>query len=121
LRWQDDIESIQWLDVFRPFTAVKDLYIPSEFAPLIAASLKEATEVLPALETLFLKEPLPSGPVQEAIARFVVARQLAGHSIAVSRWEDEKRIDYREEEMDDSDEEMDGSEETDDCEEKIDD
>jgi hypothetical protein len=118
---------MQWLELFRPFTAVKDFYIPSEFAPLITAALQEATEVLPALETLFLKEPHPSGPVQEAIARFVAARQLAGHSIAVSRWEDEKRIDYREEEVDDSeeiddsDEEIDGSGETDDCEWEIDD
>ena len=89
--WQDDIESSQWLEFFHPFTAMKDLYISSEFAPHIASSLEELVgdgviEVLPALQTLFLGEPLPSGPVQEAIVRFVVARELSGHPIAVSRW-----------------------------------
>ena len=32
---------------------------------------------------------IPSGPVQEAIEQFVAARQLAGHSLAISRWERE--------------------------------
>jgi hypothetical protein len=94
--WQDDIETSQWLELFQPFTAVKDLYISLEFAPSIAPALKElvgerVTEVLPALQTLFLKEPLPSGPVQEAIGQFVAARQLAGHPLAVSRWEREEK------------------------------
>jgi hypothetical protein len=68
-RWQDDIESSQWLELFHPFIAVKDLYISKEFVPHIAPALKElvgerVTEVLPALQTLVLDEPLPSGPVQ---------------------------------------------------------
>jgi hypothetical protein len=42
--------------------------------------------VLPALQALFLEEPLPSGPVLEIIRKFVAARQLAGHPVAVSRW-----------------------------------
>jgi hypothetical protein len=89
--WQDDIESGQWLELFQPFAATKELYISSEFTPRIAPALKEfirdgVIEVLPALQTLFLEEPLPSRPVQEAIEEFVAARQLAGHPIAVSRW-----------------------------------
>jgi hypothetical protein len=91
-RWQGDIESSQWLELLRPFTAVKALYISSEFVPHVVPTLQELvgerlTEVLPALQTLFLKEPLPSGPVQEIIGQFVAARQLAGHPITVSRWE----------------------------------
>jgi hypothetical protein len=93
--WQDDIENSQWLEVLHPFAAVKDLYISQEFMPRIAPVLKElvgetATEVLPALRTLFLEEPSPSGPVQEAIEQFIAARQLASRPIAVSRW-DRKR------------------------------
>jgi hypothetical protein len=89
--WQDDIESSQWLELFHPFAAVKELYLSREFVPRIAPALKElvkerVTEVLPALQTLFLEEPLPSGPVQDTIGQFVAARQLAGHSISVSRW-----------------------------------
>ena len=58
----------------------------------IAPTLQElvggrATEVLPALQTLSLQGTLPSG-VQETIDKFVAARELAGHPIAVSRWED---------------------------------
>jgi len=44
-------------------------------------------EVLPALQSLFLEEFLPSEPVQEAIGKFVAARQLAGHPIIVSHWD----------------------------------
>jgi hypothetical protein len=90
LRWQDDIESGQWLDLFHPFTAVKGLYISREFTSRIAPTLQVLageTEVLPALQGLFLEEALPPGPVQEAIGKFVAARQLAGHPIDVSRWE----------------------------------
>jgi hypothetical protein len=91
LHWQNDIENSQWLELFRPFAAVKDLYMSWEFTPLIAPALHElvgerVAEALPALRTLFLEEPLPSGPVQEAIRQFVAARQLAGHPIAVSHW-----------------------------------
>ena len=91
LHWQDDIESSQWLELFYPFTAVKDLYLFREFVPRIAPVLQElvgerVTEVLPALQNLFLEEPLPSGHVQEIIGQFVDARQLAGHPIAISRW-----------------------------------
>jgi hypothetical protein len=89
--WQDDIEVSQWLELLRPFTAAKDLYITKEFAPCIAPALKElavgrVTEVLPALQTLFLEEeeeeePPLSGPVQDMVGWFVTGRQLAR-----SRW-----------------------------------
>ena len=90
--WQDDIETGQWLELLHRLTAVKDLFISRKFTPRIAPTLQElaggrATEVLPALQTLFLEETLPSG-VQEMIDKFVAARELAGHPIAVSRWED---------------------------------
>ena len=90
--WQHDIESGQWMEVLRPLAAVRHLYLSREFTPRIAPTLQElvggrVTEVLPALQTLFLEEALPSGPVQEGIGKFVDARQLAGHSVAVSLWE----------------------------------
>jgi hypothetical protein len=90
-RWRD-IECSQWLEVFHPFTGLKDLYISREFAPRIAPALQglvgeSVTEVLPALQTLFLEETLRPEPVQEAFEKFVAARQLAGHPISVSRWE----------------------------------
>ena len=89
--WQDDIEVTQWLELLHPFTAVKDLFVSKDFAPCVVLVLQEllgerVTEVLPALQALFLEEPLPSGPVLEIIGKFVAARQLAGHPISVSRW-----------------------------------
>jgi hypothetical protein len=93
----NELGSSQWLEFFHRFTAVKGLYISWRlFALRIAHALRDivgerGTEVLPALQTLFLEEPLPSGPVQEAIRQFVAARQLAGHPIVISRWEDSER------------------------------
>jgi hypothetical protein len=88
LLWQDDIEDSRWLEVLHPFTAVKHLYLSQELTSLIAPALQElAAEVLPSLENLFLVDLRPSGPVQGAIGKFVAARQLAGHPIAVSHWD----------------------------------
>ena len=92
LHWQDDIETSQWLELLQSFIAVKDLYLSQEFAPRIAPALQELVagrtmEVLPALQNLFLEEPRPSGPVEEAVGRFVAARHLSGHSIVVSAWD----------------------------------
>ena len=96
--WQDDIEGNQWLELFQPFAAVNDLYISSKFTPRIAPALKElvgerVTEVLPALQTLFLEPPL-SGPVQETIGQFLAVRQLANHPIGVSHWEKKEDLSY---------------------------
>ena len=70
------------------FTSVKNLQIAQGFTPRIAPTLEElvggrATEVLPALRTLALEETLPSG-VQDTIDKFVAARELASHPIAIS-------------------------------------
>ena len=111
--WQDDIEDSpgQWLELLRPFTAVNDLYVSKIFVPRIAPALQElvgerATEALPALQTLFLRETLSSGPVQEAIEQFVTARQLSSHPIAVSHWKGEEDDEY--ESSYETDEEEDG-------------
>jgi hypothetical protein len=73
--------------LLRPFTAVKDLRLSKEFAPRIAPSLQElvggrTTEVLPALQSLILEER-PSGPFKDAIGKFVAARQLSNHPVAL--------------------------------------
>jgi len=90
--WQDDIENGQWLEVLSPFAAVKNLYLSHEFAPRIVPALQElvgerVTEVLPALETLFLPEPQQWEPTQKIVGQFIAVRQLSSHPIAVSRWE----------------------------------
>ena len=85
LRCLDYIESSQWLDLFRPFTAVKYLYITRYIAPHIARALRElvgerVTEVFPALQNLLLDD---TEPVRETIEPFIAARQLAGRPVAV--------------------------------------
>jgi hypothetical protein len=90
-QWQDDIEDVQWLEIFHPFAAVRNLYVSEEFVQGIANSMRELVEeglmdVLPALESLFLEGFQSSGPVKEAIVQFVAARQLLGHPVAVSHW-----------------------------------
>jgi hypothetical protein len=93
LVWKDDaIESTLWLQLFLPFTAVRNLYLSEEFAPGIAAALQEIvvgriTEVLPSLQNILVKGLEPSGPFQKNIGQFVAVRQLSDHPVAISVWE----------------------------------
>ena len=89
--WKDDIESGLWLQLLHPFTAVKNLYLSEKFALRIGPALQElvegrTTEVLPALQIIFLERLESSGPVQEGIEKFVAARQVTSRPIAVSSW-----------------------------------
>ena len=87
-RWQDDIETTQWLELLYPFTSVKHLFISDGLVPLVAPALQElagerVTEVLPMLQNLSLERRRHSEPVEEAIRQFIAARQLSGHPVAV--------------------------------------
>jgi hypothetical protein len=94
LVWKDDAtENTLWLQLFLPFTAVKNLYLSKEFAPGIAAALQELVggrimEVLPSLQNIFVKGLEPSGPFQKNIGQFVAARQLSDHPVTISAWSD---------------------------------
>ena len=68
---------------------MKDLYLSEEFLPVLELIGESEIEVLPALHNLFLSE-LESEPVQEVVGRFVAARRLTGHDIAISSWEIEQ-------------------------------
>jgi hypothetical protein len=87
-----ETEKSQWLELLRPFSSVKCLYIPYAFedglVPVLQGLVGErVTEVLPALQTLFFQDLPENGRIQEAIEPFVAARQLSGHPIAVSHWD----------------------------------
>jgi hypothetical protein len=89
---QDDVENTQWLEFLHPFAAVKNLYLCEKFVPRIVPALQElvggrTTEVLPTLENIFLEGFQPSGLLHEGIEKFVAARQLTSHLVAVSRWD----------------------------------
>ena len=86
--WLVEVESMQWLEIFHLFTAVKDLYLPRKFLPSIAPALQElvgdrTTEVLPILQNISLKGIEPLEPIQEGIRELVSARQLSGQPITV--------------------------------------
>ena len=93
--WKDNIENTLWLELLRPFPAVKNLYLSEKFASLIIPALQEltggsTTEVLPTLQNIFLEELQPSGTVQASIRQFAATRQVTSHPIAVSRWDNSK-------------------------------
>jgi hypothetical protein len=89
---QVDTGDMQWLELFRPFTAVRTLRISLELQPLILPALQEltgdrATEVLPALDILYLAGYQPSESDHQAIKPFIAARQNSDHPVAVHLWE----------------------------------
>jgi hypothetical protein len=86
--WQDNIVNTQWLQLFQPFSSVKNLFLSKKLVQLVAPALQEltrerVTEVLPALQLLFLQGPEPSEAVQEAIGQFITERQLSDCPTAV--------------------------------------
>ena len=94
--WKDNIEDTLWLELLRPFPAVKNLYLSEKFASLITPALQELTggstaEVLPTLQNIFLEELQPSGTVQASIHQFAATRQVTSHPIAVARWDNSKQ------------------------------
>ena len=86
--WVNDMENIQRLELFHPFTTVKNLYLSQEFVPLMQGLVGErVTEVLPNLQGIFLVEDLEKpGFVPETIQQFIAARQLSSCPIAISYW-----------------------------------
>ena len=80
---QDGVENAHWLNLLRPFSAVKELHISGSPGLHIARTLKEerVVEVLPALQNVFLEGP--SGAMARAIRPFIARRKLTGHPVSV--------------------------------------
>ena len=94
--WENAYDTIEntllWLQLLLPLTAVKNLYLSKEFAPIIAAALQMLigtgiTEVFPSLQNIFVEELETSGPFQDNIRQFDAARQLSDLPIAISVWD----------------------------------
>jgi hypothetical protein len=89
--WLNDIKDVQWLEILRPFTAVKNFYLCKTFAPRIAPALQvlvgaRMLEVLPALQNVYLKGLQPGVPILPGLGKFVYTRRLSGHSTKVFSW-----------------------------------
>ena len=107
--WQDNIDNVQCMELLHPFSNVKNLYL-SEVYPsyIVSAALLEPfrvhdstksggstysrSEMLPALQNIFLEGLQPSGPVQKAIRQFVAEREVSDQPIAVYRWDRRTRF-----------------------------
>jgi len=93
-RWEYYTENTPWVELLQPFTAVKDLYLDNRSVPHLSHTLQEltmerATEVLPALQRIFVQGYEQPGDTnaQETIRSFITARQLSGHPVTVHNWE----------------------------------
>ena len=74
-------EDLLWLDLFRSFSAVKNLYIDEKILMPVAYTLKKVvkeriTDVFPVIQELSIRRDLPSGPVLRAVEEFATARGL---------------------------------------------
>ena len=72
------MDDIEWLAVFRQFTALETLRVSDQQTEHVAHTLNNVTvemvpEILPALRLLFLENEPPG-----RIEKFITARQLAG-------------------------------------------
>jgi len=91
--WQHFIDdpNPQWLELLRPFNAVKDLRLSYDAAAHVAQALRglrveQVTAVLPALKNVFISGLEPSGPVREAIFKFADKRRHSGHPVYIQDW-----------------------------------
>jgi hypothetical protein len=84
---EEEVDPTQWLELFRPFTHVTTVYVVERLVPGIVQALvveDMATEVLPELTWLRLKEYRKSPSVAKAAEQFVATRKLSGRTISLS-------------------------------------
>ena len=103
-RWRrviDDLD-VPWLELLRLFNTVKHLCLLDNVAHWVAQGLRGlpaewVTEVLPAMDAVFIRHLEPFGPETEAISEFADARQLSGCPVSIrDLWEWYTRMDYKE-------------------------
>ena len=79
---------MQWIELFRPFIAMKNLDIGPRLDEHIVSALQELTgdrvmEVLPALGSLSFQGPKMDWLKRKALEQFVIARRLANHPVTI--------------------------------------
>ena len=83
------MESMTLQNFFRPFPAVKHLFVFGDLVSVISHVLgtftrESAAQVLPMLRSISFEEWLPSGSTQEVIEPFLAMRQLSDCPVAFS-------------------------------------
>jgi hypothetical protein len=79
--WQRDMDDTDWLELLRPFAAVKMLHASEQLAKQIALALDDVTEemvteVLPSLNSLWLDDQQVT-----SVEQFLVVRRISGHPV----------------------------------------
>jgi hypothetical protein len=88
----NSMDPMHWLEIFRPFTTVKDLYISKRLGQQIATAMQAlsseaAEDILPKLDSLFLEELPQDGRTQllSTIGTFIASRLLFGHPVSTKQ------------------------------------
>jgi hypothetical protein len=81
-------EESRWLELLRPFTSVKKLYLSERPALRVACALEglsgeRVTEVLPALQDISILGHEPSVAILKAFGKFVATPQASGCSVSI--------------------------------------
>ena len=87
----------QWLEFSRLFDTVKGLHLSQGISSRVAQALRRlpagrVTEVLPALEIVFISGLESCGLVTEAIYEYAAARQLSGHPVSIYDWDHDRSV-----------------------------
>jgi hypothetical protein len=82
MSWEDDMESVQWLEFLQLFPSVKELVLSAKSFQLVAPTLNELDiTVLPAIQTIAIQGPQSSEPDIKAIGTFISTHQLLGRPV----------------------------------------
>ena len=84
---EEDVDSTQWLELFRPFTQVTEVYVWRKLVPSIVQALATedmTAEILPELTLLHLAQYRSSLSMVKAAEQFVAMRRLSGHTISLT-------------------------------------
>ncbi|KAH9971567.1 hypothetical protein BGW80DRAFT_1446400 [Lactifluus volemus] len=86
--WKVDMDDTQWLELFRPFTALQTLRMSGPLQSLVMSALQGpggewAMEVLPTLDNLHLARYQASGSMLRDTEKSVIARQHPAHAVTV--------------------------------------
>ncbi|KAI0294161.1 hypothetical protein BC826DRAFT_1012684 [Russula brevipes] len=83
---KEDVDSAQWLELFQPFTDVRDVRVAEDYVAGVTQALASedmVPEILPRLTSLSLNGYRKSPSVVEAAGKFVATRNRAGRSVSL--------------------------------------